>query len=58
MARYDGGGGGGYGGGYGHGAKKVPAKQTAQEEADLAQMKSDIKMNEIAFRKKIDVDAK
>ncbi len=43
MARYDGGGGGRYGGGYGRGAKKAPAKRTAQEEADLAQVKSDIK---------------
>lgn len=56
IARYDGG--GGYGGGYGRGAKKTPAKRTAQEEADLAQVKSDIKMNEIAFRKKLDVEVK
>ena len=54
MARYDGGG----GGGYGRGAKKAPAKRTAQEEPDLAQVKSDIKMNEIAFRKKLDVEVK
>ena len=58
IARYDGGGGGGYGGGYGRGAKKTPAKRTAQEEADLAQVKSEIKMNEIAFRKKLDVEVK
>lgn len=45
-------------GGYRRGAKKAPTKQTAQEEVDLAQVKSDIKMNEIAFRKKLDVDAK